>query len=64
MQNLMTSLDLENETQKRQIQELEQFVILLSGALTTEQIPSSFQGLSESFLNSERGGEEPNNGLI
>ena len=32
--NLMVSLDVENETQKKQIQELEQFVILLSSALT------------------------------
>ena len=32
----MVSLDVENETQKKQIQELEQFVILLSSALTQE----------------------------
>lgn len=36
MASLMTSLDIENDTQKHQIQELEQFVILLSSALTSE----------------------------
>lgn len=36
MASLMTSLDVENETQKRQIQELEQFVMLLSSALMQE----------------------------
>lgn len=34
MASLMTSLDIENETQKKHIQELEQFVNLLSSALT------------------------------
>ena len=34
MASLMTSLDIENETQKKHIQELEQFVNLLSTALT------------------------------
>ena len=34
MAQLMTSLDIENDTQKKHIQELEQFVLLLSTALT------------------------------
>ena len=33
MTNLLSSLDIENETQKKQIQELQQFVLLLSSAL-------------------------------
>lgn len=36
MAQLMTSLDIENDTQKKHIQELEQFVLLLSTALTPE----------------------------
>ena len=32
----MTSLDIENDTQKKHIQELEQFVVLLSTALTQD----------------------------
>jgi hypothetical protein len=34
MNNHITSLDIENDTQKNHIRELEQFVILLSQALT------------------------------
>jgi hypothetical protein len=37
MAQLMTSLDIENDTQKKHIQELEQFVILLSTALTNQE---------------------------
>jgi len=37
MAQLMTSLDIENDTQKKHIMELEQFVLLLSQALTNEQ---------------------------
>lgn len=33
----MTSLDIENDTQKKHIQELEQFVMLLSTALTNQE---------------------------
>jgi hypothetical protein len=40
----MTSLDIENDTQKRQIHELEQFVILLSAALTNNDIASGGNG--------------------
>lgn len=36
MAQLMTSLDIENDTQKKHIQELEQFVMLLSQALTQD----------------------------
>ena len=36
MAKLMTSLDIENDTQKKHIMELEQFVVLLSTALTNE----------------------------
>ena len=45
--NLMTSLDIENDTQKRQIHELEQFVILLSAALTNNDIASGGNGSGE-----------------
>jgi hypothetical protein len=34
--DLETSLQIENELQKKQIQELQHFVLLLSGALTQE----------------------------
>ena len=37
MAQLMTSLDIENDTQKRHIQELEQFIGLLAAALTDGQ---------------------------
>ena len=33
----MNALDIENDTQKRHIQELEQFVVLMSSALTQER---------------------------
>ena len=40
MAKLMTSLDIENDTQKKHIVELEQFVVLLSTALTNDSDPS------------------------
>jgi hypothetical protein len=50
MAQLMTSLDIENDTQKRHIQELEQFVGLLASALTDGQGSLSGQNKSEAAL--------------
>ena len=41
MQGLLSSLDLECDTQKRHIDELQKFIVLLSSALTQEEVVKS-----------------------
>jgi hypothetical protein len=46
----MTSLDIENDTQKKHIMELEQFVLLLSQALTASEPQANQSTKSEAAL--------------
>ena len=53
IQKQVTSLDIENDTQKNHIRELEQFVMLLSQALTSGQNTTGLSQLGSMGKNHE-----------